>query len=204
MVPHITQSTIICSNQIFYLKSDEFLNPFLIPVFYGVVYYHWFTKCCVDVHSTQTDIWCLSETKLWHFTTWWSNVIKWKHFPRYWPFVRWIHQSPANPPRKGQWRGALMLSLICAWINDWVNNREAGDLKRHRAHYDVIVMNDRFPVYGITTNFWSPVKATELWRSIIVHYTYVSEAWFIYVKMIFSMHLLEWNVHSASSIDTHM
>ena len=34
--------------------------------------------------------------------------------------------------------------LICAWINRWVNNREAGDLRRYRAHYDVIVMY--FPV----------------------------------------------------------
>ena len=41
---------------------------------------------------------------------------------------------------KGQWRGALMFSLICAWINVWVNNREAGDLRRQRAHYNVIVM----------------------------------------------------------------
>ena len=40
----------------------------------------------------------------------------------------------------GQWRGALMFSLICVWINGWVNNREAGDLRRPRAHYDVIVM----------------------------------------------------------------
>ena len=43
-------------------------------------------------------------------------------------------------PHKGQWRGALMFSLICAWIKRWVNNREAGDLRRHRAQYDVIVM----------------------------------------------------------------
>ena len=43
-------------------------------------------------------------------------------------------------PHKGQWRGALMFSLICAWINGWVNNREAGDLRRYRAHYDVTVM----------------------------------------------------------------
>ena len=41
---------------------------------------------------------------------------------------------------KAQWRGALMFSLICAWINVWVNNREAGDLRRHRAHYYVTVM----------------------------------------------------------------
>ena len=45
-----------------------------------------------------------------------------------------------NSPHKGQWRGALMSSLICAWMNGWVNNREAGDLRRHRAHYDVTVM----------------------------------------------------------------
>ena len=42
--------------------------------------------------------------------------------------------------QKGQWCGALMFSLICVWINGWVNNREAGDLRRYRAHYDVIVM----------------------------------------------------------------
>ena len=69
-----------------------------------------------------------------------DNVIKWKHFPRYWPFVRGIHRSPVNSPHRGQWRGALVLSLICSWINGWVNNREAGDLRCHRAHYDVIVM----------------------------------------------------------------
>ena len=67
-------------------------------------------------------------------------VMKWKHFPRYWPFVRGIHRSPVNSPHEGQWRGALMFSLICVWINGWVNNREAGDLRRHRTHYDVIVM----------------------------------------------------------------
>ena len=73
------------------------------------------------------------------------DVIKWKHFPRYWPFVRGIHRSPVNSPHKGQWHGALMFSLICAWIYGWENNREAGDLRRHRAHYDVIVMSRVFP-----------------------------------------------------------
>ena len=46
---------------------------------------------------------------------------------------------PVNSPHKGQWRGALMFTLICARINDWVNNREAGDLRRHLDHYDVSV-----------------------------------------------------------------
>ena len=70
-----------------------------------------------------------------------DDVIKWKHFPRYWPFVREIHRSPVNFPHKGQWRGALMFTLICARINSWVNNGEAGDLRRYPGHYDVIVMH---------------------------------------------------------------
>ena len=69
-----------------------------------------------------------------------DDVIKWKHFPHYWPFVRGIHRSPVISPHKGQWRGALIFSLICVWINGWVNNREVGNLRRYRAHYDVIVM----------------------------------------------------------------
>ena len=69
-----------------------------------------------------------------------DDVIKWKYFPRYWPFVRGIHPSPVNSAHKGQWRGALMFSLICARINVWVNNGEAGDLRRRRAHYGVTVM----------------------------------------------------------------
>ena len=54
------------------------------------------------------------------------------HYLRYW--------SPVNSHHKGQWRGALMFSLICAWINVCVNNRGAGDLRHHRAHYYIIVM----------------------------------------------------------------
>ena len=70
-----------------------------------------------------------------------DDVIKWKHFPRNWPFVRGIHRSPVNSQHKGQWRGALMFSLICVWINDWENNHEAGDLRRYRAYYDVTIMS---------------------------------------------------------------
>ena len=50
----------------------------------------------------------------------------------------WIHRSPVNSLQKGQWRGALVFCLICAWTNGWVNNRDAGDLRRHRAHYDIM------------------------------------------------------------------
>ena len=44
-----------------------------------------------------------------------DDAIKCNHFPLYWPFVRGIHRSSVNSPHKGQWRGALMFSLICAW-----------------------------------------------------------------------------------------
>ena len=81
--------------------------------------------------------------------TWWpeaGTIIVpgpyWKQFPYYWCFGRGIDQSPVKSHHKGQWCGAsMMFSLICAGTNDWENNRDAGDLRRHRPHYDVIVMN---------------------------------------------------------------
>ena len=62
---------------------------------------------------------------------------------------------PVNSPHKGQWRGALMFSLICVWINGWVNNREAGDLRRYRVHYDVIVMIINHVVNNIKNIVWT-------------------------------------------------
>ena len=75
-----------------------------------------------------------------------DDVMKWKHFLRHWPFVQGIHWSPVNSPHIGQSRGALMFSLICAWTNGWINNRGAGDLRRHRTHYDVTVMSVTDPM----------------------------------------------------------
>ena len=85
-----------------------------------------------------------------------DDVTKWKHFPRYWPFVRGIHRSPVNSPHSGQWRGALVVSLICAWINGWVNSGDAGDLRRHCAHYNVTVMLgiDRCYPYTLWVPHW--------------------------------------------------
>ena len=88
-----------------------------------------------------------SQTDLIH-----DDVIKWKHFARYWSFVRGIHRSPVNSPHKGQWCGALMFCLISAWMMGWVNNHEAGDLRRHRDHYDVIVMQE--PIQTALSRRW--------------------------------------------------
>ena len=88
------------------------------------------------IHTLEPQFFLLIRIWIVH-----DDVIKWQHFPRYWPFVRGIHRSPVNSPHKGHWRGALMFSLICVWINGWLNNREAGDLRRYRAHCDVTVMS---------------------------------------------------------------
>ena len=67
----------------------------------------------------------------WRYSSWWHHQIG--------SFSASLALCAGNS-HKGQWRGALMLSLVCVWINGWVNNRDAGDLRRYRAHYDVIVM----------------------------------------------------------------
>ena len=105
-----------------------------------------------------------------------DDVIKWKHFPRYWPFVRGIHRSPVNSPHKGQWRGALMFTLICARINGWVKNREAGDLRRYRPplwrHHNVPHISQwRFP-HDIISKAWCKTTAFPL----LTHWEYCSLA----------------------------
>ena len=72
---------------------------------------------------------------------WHDDVIKWKHLSRYWHFVRGIHRRTVDSPHIGQWRGALMFSLICAYTYGWANNQNAGDLRRHCAPYNVTVIS---------------------------------------------------------------
>ena len=117
------------------------------------------TSSCWKSHikTARIDLnWWRTSGPLRLKVTYHDDVIKWKHFPRNWPFVREIHRSPVNFPHKGQWRGALMFSLNYAWINDWVNNREAGDLRRQHGHYDVIVMHVDFFKRLQAWCSWSP------------------------------------------------
>ena len=78
---------------------------------------------------------------------------------------RWI------PHIKGQWRGALMFTLICVRINGCVNNREAGDLRRYYAHYGVTVMQScRICANKSHTSILNIIKSkqnkTSLWTDL--------------------------------------
>ena len=93
------------------------------------------------IHPSPYSYGCLgveSTFRRQQMNAWWHHQME--AFSALLAFVWGIHRSPVNFPHKGQWRGTLVFSLICAWTNDWVNNRKAGDLRRHHAHYDVTVM----------------------------------------------------------------
>ena len=91
------------------------------------------------MHSLLKDRLCTSAVGTFCFSVAW-----WRHQMETFSalLALCVGNSPVTgeSPHKGQWRGALMFSLICSWINTWVHNREAGDVRRHRAHYDVSVI----------------------------------------------------------------
>ena len=88
------------------------------------------------------------------------------------PFPWWRHQMETfstllaicvgNSPHKGQWRGALMFSLICVWINDWVNNCEAGDLRHYRTHYDITVMQVSLAIRDLVQKIFCPEHVIQM------------------------------------------
>ena len=99
---------------------DTFLHPQQWPAcsIYGGLIYHWAVCEYLFINAEIRHMW----TNM-------SNA-------NYEWIASWVRAH------KGQWRGAWMFSLICVWINGWVNNDEAGVLRRYRAHYGVIVMTE--------------------------------------------------------------
>ena len=79
-----------------------------------------------------------------------------------------------NSPHKGQWRGALIFSLICVWIKGWVNDREAGDLRRYRAHYDVTVINYCYHSPVVAYKIYSTQLYMACYHSVTNHVIRVS------------------------------
>ena len=139
------------------VKIEELLNLRAHKCF-------WSAHCSSPSHPMKIH----SAVRYGVLTHWYEDVIKWKHFPRHWPFVRGIHRSLVNSTHKGQWRGVLTFSVLCTWTNGWANNRDASDLRRHRAHDDVTVMrprqneryfaDDKFKCVFLNENVWISIK----------------------------------------------
>ena len=93
----------------------------------------------VHISSNKRVAWSSKQAKVLHITSsWWHHQME--TFSTLLALCAGNSLVPMNSPHKGQWRGALIFSLICVWINSWINNREAGDLRHHRGHPDVSVM----------------------------------------------------------------
>ena len=111
---------------------------------------------------------------------------------------------PVNSPYKGQWRGALMFSLIYAWINGWVNNGEAGDLRSHRAHYNVTVMPHTISSPGVNVDIYcinNLFRAEFILGNISIYWQCLS---FRDTEMAHVVKILhrgrQWPIHHAESI----
>ena len=136
-----------------------------------------------------------------------DDVIKWKHFPRYRPFLRGIHRWPVNSPLKSQWRGALMFSLICVWTNGWENNRDAGDWRRHRTHYDVIVTGrNRVRSVSSTRHSPDPFHYTNLIKQVAYWFFFKSKILISVAFYFFHFRLLNplYDLSYDNDLDLHL
>ena len=122
----------ICQNKILIFWTDTVMMYWQTCTFKcGTYKDRWGIKCGNIDLVMYCTIWLCSE-----FSSWWRHQME--TFSALLAIC--VHRSPMNSSHKGQWPRALMFSLICAQISGWVNNRQAVDLRRHRAHYDVTVM----------------------------------------------------------------
>ena len=158
-------------------------------------------------HGTLQQCWpiktfqCFDMTQITELFNWISllikkkhwfhdDIIKWKHFLHYWPFVWGIHWSPVTGefPSQRPVTQALMSSLICTWTKGRVKNQDAGDLRQHHAHYDVTVMpgDGLMPSYRFhfLTKWWT-TKSMMLYENVrlqsvkkFLHFAF--KAWILY------------------------
>ena len=98
------------------------------------------------------------------------------------------------PSQRSATRG-FDVSLICARTNCRANNRDAGDLRRHRAHYDVTLMTPwEFHLFNLTDHCVTQIDLTllmlkplSLWKWLLIPVTYI-QAWFFSWHWVFVRH----------------
>ena len=89
---------------------------------------------CIKTRCLST-LWAKLYQHATHSSLRHDDVIKWKHFRRYWPFLRGIHRSPVNSPHKGQWRGVCCFFDLCLEKNGWWCTDLANTNRSHLGHY---------------------------------------------------------------------
>ena len=141
-----------------YSTKKQLLQP--------LMFYHW--------QDSLEDIWNAQHM---------YSIFKWlaiRIVCDWWPWWRYQMETfsallaicAGNSPVPGEfptrkWRGALMLSLICAWTNRWVNKPNAGDLRHHSPHYDVIVMQNPISVSLLESSLVSEIHMLSDWVSTV-------------------------------------
>ena len=116
--------------------------------FYPSIHYQWHGESLDCPRTTVMHLKYIGEQTTW---IWWKQILypqqkitTWRHqmktFSALLALCEGIHWSPVDSPHKVQERGALIFSSICTWTSNWADTRDAGDLRRHRANYDVTAM----------------------------------------------------------------
>ena len=78
-----------------------------------------------------------------------DDVMKWKRFPRYWPFVMGIHRSPVDSPFKGSVTAVLMF-FFDVRLNKLLNEQSnCWWVETPRRSFDAIVMAVTEVLYAI-------------------------------------------------------
>ena len=125
-------------------------------------------RCLNEVVSAQRIRWIIFDCRQslsFFWITWWRHQMG---------TFSALPALCAENPHKGLWRGALIFSLKCVWINSWVNNRGAGDLRRHRAHYDVSVMIFHYRTVSPAGMCLAPLTPSPFSKSVnVIHKTYI-------------------------------
>ena len=113
---------------------------------------------------------------------------------------------PGEFSAKGQWRGALMFSLICVWINGWVNNREVGNLRQYHAQYDVTVMS-----HALREIWYGSIQRLKVNTCVDIYVTYSVSRQYLHSNITsefskFAIHWLQlyWKGNIRHSFDTNL
>ena len=90
--------------------------------------------------------------------------------------------------------------FICVWINGWVNNREAGDVRRYRAYYDVTLVNFLDVWLLFTGQNLTKIFVEPLWRLSFFHMNFYWKTLPLHTRNLF--HSIEWHFLSMGKLST--